>query len=197
VKTESVIIAGVALIVLVLGVFAIYQTMTLTQQLDTANSKIDSLNSNLASAINNITALQASYNSLQNNYTILNTQLSSITDFLVTLGYGGQHTNTSNQQGAMAIETGGVNSNTQITVYVRNTGIQSEILGAAYVNNTLISGPTGGVTFGGAPAPYTLVPGAVVTVVITGIGTTWADGNSRLVKIVATDGTPAAYSVHS
>jgi flagellin-like protein len=119
----------------------------------------------------------------------------AVVTYAFVTGFIGTATSQSNQQGAMAIDTGTITDGTHLTVYVRNTGTKSEILGAAYVNNTLI--PATSVWINSVVnTPYTLGPGAVVNV--TCVGTVnWADGNSYTVRIVASDGTPVAYSLHA
>jgi flagellin-like protein len=126
----------------------------------------------------------------------------AVVTYAFVTGFIGTATAQSTQQGAMSIDTGTV-TGTGITVYVRNTGTKSEVLGTAYVDNVLIGGfekVAGTVaTFDPAvvaPAQtLTLAPGATCTVIVA--GTTWADGAAHTVKIVASDGTPVAYPVHS
>jgi uncharacterized protein YoxC len=77
-KTESAIIAVVAIIALVLGVFAIYQTMTFTQQLDTANNKIMTLQNNYYDLLTNYSALQSTVNILNSQSSIQNGTISSL-----------------------------------------------------------------------------------------------------------------------
>jgi len=118
----------------------------------------------------------------------------AVVTYAFVTGFIGTATSQSTQQGAMVIDTGAVNTNLQLTVYVRNTGTKSEILGTSvYVNNTLVASET----YNTAAPPFTLAPNGVVTVVITGVGTTWADGHAYTVKVVANDGTPVAYSLHA
>jgi hypothetical protein len=92
-------------------------------------------------------------------------------------------------EGSMTIDSGSVNS-TGILLYLRNTGSITEILGSTYVDNVAISG----VTYNGLSS-FTLAPNEAIPVWIP--GTAWADGVSHTVMIVANDGTPAEYNVHS
>jgi flagellin-like protein len=111
----------------------------------------------------------------------------AVVTYAFVTGFIGTATSQSNQQGAMVIDTASVNSSGILT-YVRNTGTKSEILSVAYVDNVAQT-----VTFGWANA--TIAPNQVITAYIT--GSNWADSVAHQVKIVASDGTPVAASVHS
>jgi len=121
----------------------------------------------------------------------------AVVTYAFVTGFIGTATSQSNQQGAMSIDTGNVvtlaNSSTSITVYVRNTGTKSETLSVVYVDNALQT-DSANVFFGFAPA--VIAPNAVSTVTITST-LNWADASAHTVKVVATDGTPVAYAVHS
>lgn len=112
----------------------------------------------------------------------------AVVTYAFVTGFIGTATSQSNQQGAMSIDTGSV-TNASIVVYVRNTGTKAENLTTVYVDNVLIPS---GVTFG---ANNPLAPGMTTTVTITASG--YADGIAHTVKVMAADGTPVAYSVHS
>lgn len=90
-------------------------------------------------------------------------------------------------QGSLSVDSGGITAS-GITIYVRNTGTKTEVLTSAYVDNVLIA--SGSVAF--TPSAI-IAPNQVCTVVISG---SWADGASHIVRIVASDGTPVAFSVH-
>jgi flagellin-like protein len=115
----------------------------------------------------------------------------AVVTYAFVSGFIGTATAQSNQQGTMAIDTAAINSNTSITAYLRNTGTKTEVLGTVYVDNQLQT-----ATFNGT-STYSLAPGTVVTVAITGTGTTWQNGVQHVVNIVANDGTPASFNVHS
>jgi flagellin-like protein len=119
----------------------------------------------------------------------------AVVTYAFVTGFIGTATAQSHLQGTMIIDYGNITSATNIIVYARNTGTNPEILGTAYVDNTLI--PTATVTYGGVVAPVTLAPGAVVIVSITSASAVWDDGISHLVRIVANDGTPVVYGMHT
>ena len=124
----------------------------------------------------------------------------AVVTYAFVTGFIGTATSQSNQQGAMSVDTGSVvlranDSGAIITVYVRNTGTKSEILTSAYVDNALITNGTG-VSVNYNPASAQIAPNAVCTVTISSTAN-WANAAAHTVKLVATDGTPVAYSVHS
>jgi len=90
------------------------------------------------------------------------------------------------QQWALSVDGGFVNSNTQITIHLRNIGSTTLDVATAYVDGVLQSMNS-----------VALSPNRFQTVTINGAGTTWSNGASHAVKIVATDGTSVAYNVHS
>ena len=112
----------------------------------------------------------------------------AVVTYAFVTGFIGTATSQSNQQGQMSIDTGTVNATTGlITVYVRDAGTKSEVLTTAYVDNVAKVATWG---FGNA----TLAPNQVMSVTIAGA---YNDAQAHTVKIVAQDGTPVAYSVHS
>jgi menaquinone-dependent protoporphyrinogen IX oxidase len=101
------------------------------------------------------------------------------TDVAINLAYASPNT------GAMSIDRGVINSNTQITIYLRDIGSTTLNVNAAHVGDALQSMNS-----------VVLTPEQVQTVTIMGSGTNWADGASHTVKIVAGDGTAAEISLH-
>jgi flagellin-like protein len=121
----------------------------------------------------------------------------AVVTYAFVTGFIGTATARSNQQGTMLIDYGNITSATNIIVYLRNTGTGPEILGTAYVDNGLIPAATVLFDTPGAVAPCTLAPGAVVLVNITSASATWDNNALHLVRIVANDGTPIAYGLHT
>jgi flagellin-like protein len=125
----------------------------------------------------------------------------AVVTYAFVTGFIGTATAQSTQQGAMSIDTGTVTgagtvaNPSIITVYVRNTGTKSEVLSTAYVDNILIAPASVTVTYQGVAT--SLAPGLTCTVVVKSTTVNWADAAAHTVKIVASDGTPVAYPVHS
>jgi uncharacterized protein (DUF58 family) len=86
---------------------------------------------------------------------------------------------------AMSIDSCIINSNTQITVILRNSGSSNLTVDTAYVD---------GVLQNMSPASVALSPMQTQEIIITGTNTTWKDGSLHAVKIVASDGTPLYYN---
>jgi flagellin-like protein len=123
----------------------------------------------------------------------------AVVTYAFVTGFIGTATSQSTQQGAMSIDTGNVVGGvpvggSTITVYVRNTGTKAETLTTVYVDNVLmVNGAPITITLPGAA----LAPGATGTVSVASTATNWANGAAHTIKVVASDGTPVAYSVHS
>jgi menaquinone-dependent protoporphyrinogen IX oxidase len=90
------------------------------------------------------------------------------------------------QPWALSIDGGFVNSNTKITIHLRNIGSTTLDVTKVYVDGDLQSMNS-----------VVLSPNRFETVTINGAGTNWANGASHTVKIVAEDGTSVVYNVHS
>ena len=121
----------------------------------------------------------------------------AVVTYAFVTGFIGTATSKSYQQGTMSVDYGNITSATNIIVYVRNTGTKPEIIGTAYVDNGLIPPATVLFSSPGAVAPYTLAPGTVVLVSITSASAAWDNNALHLVRIVASDGTPVVYGLHT
>jgi hypothetical protein len=129
VKTESAIIVGVAIIALVLGVFAIYQTTTLTQQLDLANGKITTLQNNYNDSL-------TSLNDLQSTVIALNSNLTSAIKDISTLQTCCSRFERLNFTSAYATYNA---TNWNITINIQNIGSSNVTVTSIYLNGRPIS----------------------------------------------------------
>jgi hypothetical protein len=169
-KIESIIIGGIAIIALLLGAFAVYQTTILNQKMDVANGQLEVVISQLGLANSKITTLQnnyndllASFNDLKSTVVALNSSLTSVLEYLL------QNTNFEKLEigSAYAVFLEG-NATWDVILNVSNTGFSDATITNIFINGMPYTDPLLIEIVAVSPTPaIPLVAGNSITITIS------------------------------